>query len=159
MRQFVWFSRRWKKLGYPAYVNLRTASLAMGLSVGTLSELSRRNPQHVVVDSLEISDDGVFVPSLVEQIKWIPIRDAFLYLDMHERALRYFVIYTDMYTEIREFRGCRCIEIDEVMKLGIWKRVQGWTKRRLKVKLKDGLANLPIEAIVSVMTTVGDVTK
>lgn len=159
VRQFLWFADHWKRSGYPEYVDLRIASLAMGLSSSTLYGLKKSNPQHIVLTSLEISDEGVFVPSLIDQIKWIPIRDVFLYLGMNERSLRYFVIYTDLYTEVRDFRGCRCIEIDEVMKLGIWKRLQGWTKRRLKVKFKDGLAYLPIDALVSFMKTVGDVIK
>lgn len=159
MRQFVWFSHEWEKLGYPSHVSLSVASVAMGLHSNFLNALIRNQPDHHIVQSLEFEDNKVFVPSLIEQIKWIPIRDGFQYLDMHERALRYFVIYTDLYTEMRDFRGCRCIEIEEIMKIGIWKRVQGWTKRRLKVKLRDGLAALPVDALVSVMRIVGDVNK
>lgn len=137
-------------------MTLTRASRAAGLDQNAFEYVLKTDPENQSITKLLIEDGKVFVPSLIEQIKWIPLNDAHAYIGMGARALRYFVFFSDLDSEIREFRRCRCITIDDVFKLAIWKVAKSWTKRKMPSKFRECLAALPVEGLVSLMRIVGE---
>jgi hypothetical protein len=96
-------------------------------------------------------ENGIYAPSLIEQIRWVPYLDAVRYLHMSEDTFEYYINARGVAHEYREFRGCVCVELTTVMRIGIWRRVKQWTYRRLSVDLIDALSTFPGEALVELL--------
>lgn len=149
IRSLLWFSRNWINARYPDYVSLETADRGIGISSGTL----RRNLKWYrrYCDHLELRGNSVYVPSLIEQIRWIPFADAFAYLGMSRTSFETATYMSGLPYEWREFRRSNCVDATRVISFGIWKHVHRQTNRRLGMHTVDTVGALPADVLYEII--------
>lgn len=149
IRSALWFIKNWDRKGRPDYVPVSTAAKAIDISVEILAK--EFDSGGLLVRDIKRDEKGVYAPSLIEQIRWVPYIDAVRYLNMSEDTFEYYINARGVAHEYRDFRGCVCVELTTVMRIGIWRRVKQWTYRRLSVDLIDALSTFPGEALVELL--------
>lgn len=98
-----------------------------------------------------LGSSGVYAPSLISELKWVPYTDGVRYMNMSEDTFEYYINARGIEHEYRDFRGCVCVTLDTLLKIAIWRSIKDWTHRRLSLEMMYGLGELPGPVLVELL--------
>lgn len=149
------FLRNWESTGRKAFVTLDKAAKAIGVETPSL-RIDLKNGGELTKD-LVIEDNKVFVPSLIEQIRWVPLREAERMFNMSREQLRYYAVAGVIKGEYREFRKCVCIDVKDFIIMSIWLSIRKSIskKQKLSSNYTSVLPYLSIEAMQDLISLLG----